>query len=417
MRFCLALFISCLVLHSVGSQDSGKKLLWSVPVTGPCILLTTTPDSKELLTLQYKMNADQSVKLQLVRSDLAGNKEVSRIELEEIDTPLYSSTREKWQRVGYHASPDGKTLLVSINAPDRSNRHNVYGFQHVQRYDVATGKRVGDLIEKLIALQPGLRSMEGGTCFSPDGQYFWAFGKGYGHELNVYSIATGKVILTEKMVESERAPQSIAFSSDSNRAVIYWKSSKGNSDIAIYSLPEAKKLKEFTLPAGQMWQQVCSLPNNKIGVEVMEEDERSKEQSQPNMPHPIQAWSVHCYTLNISVDDPLSTLKKEPSISGFRGQSMGIPTVYWDAGSTWVANFTQHQHSQEVIQAAASSRKQLAYYSWHDATVVDTRSGKPVLQLKGLPYQCQVTPDGRYLVGVGPSPQCEDGIHVWQVQP
>ena len=414
------LTLACLLFSTallVGQQPSAKPI-WSTSTDGPCRLLTTTPDGKELFTLYYKVEHEKILGLTIGRIDVATGKELQNYPLEEIDTPELTTTSSNWKEARFDATPDGETLLVTIPKPYSSTRNNVYGFNTLQLYDLKTGKRRGDLIPKVVTLNPGPFSERSLSCFSPDGKYFWAFTKSYGEQLNIYSCKTGTIAFTVDHSELKGSPQSAAFSTDGKRMALYMNkgsSNKGSSvNVAIYSWPEGKTHKEFTLPAGTTWQMLHSWKGNLAYLEAMEEDDRSKALNASPSPHPVQAYRRVCSSFDMSADDPLSTLKKEPLVGGFGGHGMGLPDIFWDAGHTWVAYYTQHI-ADEKVQQAAAGKKPLAYYFWRDAKVMDAKTGKVIFEQKGVPYQTHITQNGRYLITIGASPDLEDGIHTWQL--
>lgn len=396
------------------AQPPATKPLWSTQNKVPCSLLTTTPDGKELFTLCYKVENEKLLGLSISRIDVATGKELQNYPLEEIDTPEVSTLQSGWKEPRFDASPDGEILLITIPKPYSSTRQNVYGHHFVQLYDLKTGKRRGDPIPKIITHSPGSFSESSATCFSPDGKYFWAFTKGYGEQLNIYSSATGKVVFTADSTWPEKAPQSVAFSTDCQRAAIFWQTTKGYC-VTTYSWPDAKLLKQFHLPTGPLWQMIHSWHGNLVYVEATEEDAKSKALDSGSAPHPIQAYKRACTSFDISADDPLTTLKKQPLLGGFRGDSLGMPGIFWDAGPTWIASYTQYTVDEKVQQAAAGQAKPLTFYYWRDAKVMNAKTGKVIFERKGIPYQTHVTQDGRYLIAVGSSPDMTEGIHVWRI--
>ena len=326
-----SLTLACLLFSTTLfiAQPLATKPLWSTP-TGPGKLLTTTPDGKELFTLHYNIENDKILGLTLGRYEVATGKELQNYPIEGVDSDELKANCLSWREARFDASPDGETLLVTLPKPYSSTRQNVYGYNTLQLYDLKTGKRRGDPISKVVTLSPGSFSESSGTCFSPDGQYFWAFTKGYGEQLNIYSCKTGTIAFTANSTWPEKAPLSAAFSTDGKRMALYMNGSK-NVTILIHSWPEAKVQKEFILPTGQMWQMIHSGQGNLAYVEAMEEDEKSKATGIGLAARPIQAYSRVCYSFDMSADDPLSTLKKDPLFGGFRGHSLGMPDIFWDA--------------------------------------------------------------------------------------
>lgn len=412
-----SLTLACLLFSTalLVAQPPATKPLWSIPAV-PSKLLTTTPDGKELFTLQYKVDKDKLLGLTISRIDVATGKELQKYPIEGIDADVLKANSKAWQEARLDATPDAETLLVTLPNPYTSTRQNVYGFSTLQLYDLKTGKKRGEAIPKVVTLSPGPFSESSATCFSPDGKYFWAFTKGYGEQLNIYSCATGKVVFTANSTWPEKAgaPQSVAFSTDGSRMALYTHGTKGIT-ITTHSWPEGKVQKEFMLPAGPLWQMIHSWQGNLIYVEATEEDPKSKAIDNGSAPHPIQAYKRVCTSFDISADDPLSTMKKQPLLTGFRGESLDMPGVFWDAGPNWIVSYTQHTADHKVQQAAAGQAKPLTYYYWRDAKVMDAQTGKVIFEQKGLPYQTHITRDGRYLITVGSSPELEEGIHVWQL--
>lgn len=414
-----SLTLACLLFSTalLVAQPPATKPLWTIP-TGPSRLLTATPDGKELFTLKYQIENNKLLGLTISRYEVATGKELQNYQIEGVDSEELTANRKSWQEARLDATPDGETLLVTLPKPYSSTRRNVYGFNTLQLYDLKTGKKRGEAIPKVVTLSHGPFSENSSTCFSPDGKYFWAFTKGYGEQLNIYSCKTGTVAFTVDHTELKGAPQSVAFSTDGKRMALYMNKgsdTKGTHvNVAIYSWPEGKVQKEFALPSSTMWETIHSWQGNFACVEATVEDEKSKVAGADLAPHPIQAYQRLCYSFDMSADDPLSTLKKQPLLVGFRGDSLGMPGIFWDTGSTWIASYTQHTADQKVQQAAAG-KKPLAYYYWRDAKVIDAQTGKVIFEQKGVPYQTHITQDGRYLITVGASPDIEEGIQVWQL--
>ncbi|MFT3880579.1 MAG: hypothetical protein QM703_13060 [Gemmatales bacterium] len=415
-----SLTLACLLFSTalLVGQPPANKPLWSTPTTGPCRLLTTTPDGKELFTLNYKVERNNILGLSIGRIDLSNGKELQNYLIEGIDSDELAANSKAWQEARFDATPDGETLLVTLPKPYSSTRQNVYGFNTLQLYDLKTGKKRGEAIPNVVTLSPGAFSESSATCFSPDGKYFWAFTKGFGEQLNIYSCTNGAVAFTIDCTESKGAPQCAAFSADGKRMALCLNkgaTNKGsNVNVAIYSWPEGKVQKEFTLPPATTWQMLHSWKGNLAYLESMEEDDKSKAVNAAPSPHPVQAYRRVCSSFDMSADDPLSTLKKESLVGGFGGHSLGLPDIFWDAGPTWIAHYTQHVVNEKVQQAAVG-KKPTTYYYWRDAKVMDAQTGKVIFEQKGLPYQTHITRDGRYLITVGASPDLEEGIHVWQL--
>lgn len=397
-------------------EAPAPKPLWSNTKLFQPRLLTTSPDGKVLFTLQPTEESERPRKFMINRWELATGKKLESYDLEEIETDEYSSSRSLWREASFHASPDAKTLLVSVMVPNSSTRNNIPGYSHVQVYDLATGKKRGELIKKVVCMRPGAFAEESASCFSPDGKWFWAFSVRFAEQIDVYSCETGRLETTIKASPSYRYPQSISFTEEGTRAAVFYQTEKNGYAVAVYDWPSAKPVTEFVLPEGQLWMGLHSWHGNRVCVEVMVEDEESKMNAQAGVPRPIQAWHRHCHSVDITADKPLTTLKREPLLGGFRGESVGMPAIYWDAGASWVATFKQHQQSEQVIQAAAGKRETLPYYWWRDVKVINAKSGKTVFEQKGMPFQSHVTRDGRYLVAVGASPSLSDGIHVWELE-
>lgn len=393
------------------TQATVDKPAWSNTSIKQAMLLTVSSDSKMLYTVHPKAGSQNAASLLITRWDLVTGKQLDQYSLENKDQAEFSLVDGNRRLESMEASPDGNTLIVAWEVPFSGSRQNVYGFRDIQLFDLPTGKCRGELIRKVICFNPGRFASASSTCFSPDGKWFWVMKVGYGDQIDVYATHTGMLETTIKKIPKDRSPQSMAFTEDGKRAAVYFQTHNNRYKVAIYSWPDAKPVTEFLLPADRMWSCLHSWKGNRICLEAMEEDEKSKQAGTPGAPHPIQAFQRICLSMDIQATDPLSTMKKEPLLTGFRGESMGMPAIFWDYGTHWVASFTQHSKPQNVVQAAAP----VIYSSWRDVKVMDSTTGKVLCQYQGMPSQCQVSKDGQYLVGVGSGPHVSDGIHVWKL--
>lgn len=394
------------------TQAPADKPVWSNTNIRQAMLLMVSPDSKKLYTIHPKAGGQNAASLLITCWDLATGKQLDQYSLENKEQAEFSLADNNRRLESIEASPDGKTLIVAWEVPFSGSRQNVYGFRDIQLFDLPTGKCRGELIRKVICFNPGRFASESRTCFSPDGKWFWVMKVRYGEQIDVYAADTGMLETTIKKIPKDRSPQSMAFTEDGTRVALFFQTHDNRYKVGMYSWPDAKPVTECLLPAERIWTCLHSWNGSRICLELMEEDEKSKQAAVAAGPHAVQAFRRVCVSMDIQAADPLSTMKKEPFLAGFRGESLGMPAIFWDYGTNWVASFTQHSNAQNVVQAAAGNA---TFYAWRDVKVMDSTTGKVLCQFQGMPFQCQVSQDGQYLVGIGAGPQVSDGIHVWKL--
>jgi WD40 repeat protein len=416
---CLIPLFACLLLSPLLARQEAPKdtPLWTNQEFGSGEVLVVTPDGKELFTAHQLVGLEAKHHPVICRWNLSTGKLLHHYEIADVGQKIFANSQMLQYVVEVSATPDAKTLLVSW---ETSRQRGVYSRHRLLRLDLRSGERHGESIDDLSWHPPGVFAQQSHCAISPDGRWFYAFRNGAMEQLDVYSVETGKIVLSLP-IEKELQATSVAYSQNgAQAAVLFHQTRGGQNTIRLFCLPDGRIDKEFLLPSGKLWTAVHSDRGGRLLAEASEEDALSKQAAEAeankvgsgSVPRPIRATRRSIYSFDLTAQGTPLTMQSEPLLHGFHGQSLNLPSLSWDAGPTWVAYFSEGWSQQNVIPAGLHEQK---LSSWRDIKVVDRKTGHPLYERKQTPYSCFVSPDGRYLVACDPMPDTKAGVFVWRL--